>query len=404
MVIDMYNESFQKAIKVIERIEGYHHQAFFVGGCVRDYLLNRPVGDIDIATSATPEFLQEIFHNVIPVGIEHGTVIVRFEKESFEVTTFRVDGSYSDQRHPDSVTYIDKIDKDLARRDFTINALAMSRHGAIIDLFQGKQDLENRIIRTVGNGRERFMEDPLRIIRALRFSSQLGFKIDETTLKHMKQVKQQIGNLAIERITNEFTKFFAGNYISQGCTYLRDTGVYKYLPVFKDHEQLFHDVASIKQPLYSFGEVMAVCHLLKPSLNISMWTKAWKCSNKVKNEAIQLSMHIDTWKKLGVSPLLVYQLPEYLYESFVRVASIVDPTSPIQLTDLWGIYETLPIKSRTELAVNGNDIIRLFPSYKKGPWINDLLNNLEKQIVLHGLPNQYETIKEWIKWNPPEIS
>src|SRR5699024_609682 len=138
--------------KVIIEIENNGHSAYFVGGCVRDLLLNRPIGDIDIATSALPEQIQAIFPQVIPVGIEHGTVIVRYNHVSYEVTTFRLDGEYSDQRHPDSVQFIDRIDEDLERRDFTINALAMDKKGKIIDLFAGKKDLARRMIRTVGNG------------------------------------------------------------------------------------------------------------------------------------------------------------------------------------------------------------------------------------------------------------
>src|SRR5699024_3914466 len=152
----------------------------------------RPIGDIDIATSALPEQIQAIFPQVIPVGIEHGTVIVRYNHVSYEVTTFRLDGEYSDQRHPDSVQFIDRIDEDLERRDFTINALAMNKKGQIIDLFAGKKDLARKMIRTVGNGYDRFNEDPLRIIRAFRFSSQLGFSIEKETLKAIHQVKDQI--------------------------------------------------------------------------------------------------------------------------------------------------------------------------------------------------------------------
>ena len=131
----MLPEAFLQAIPVLEHIEKHQHKAYFVGGCVRDYLLKRPIGDIDIATSASPSFIQKIFPKVIPVGIEHGTVIVRHNHESFEVTTFRIDGDYTDKRHPDSVVFIDNIDKDLERRDFTINALAMDLNGNMIDLF-----------------------------------------------------------------------------------------------------------------------------------------------------------------------------------------------------------------------------------------------------------------------------
>src|SRR5690606_17965148 len=132
------------------------------------------IGDIDITTSATPEVIMEIFPKVIPVGIDHGTVIVRYQHESYEVTTFRLDGKYSDYRHPDSVTFISNIEEDLKRRDFTINAMAMDIDGNIIDLFGGQEDLSNRQIGPVGCGCDRFLDDPLRPFRAIRLSSQRG--------------------------------------------------------------------------------------------------------------------------------------------------------------------------------------------------------------------------------------
>src|SRR5699024_8265181 len=150
-------------------------EAYFVGGCVRDVLLNRPITDIDITTSATPDRIQNIFPKVIPVGIEHGTVIVRHEKQSYEVTTFRVDGTYSDHRHPDSVQFIRQLDGDLKRRDFTINALAMNKKGKVIDLFSGQKDIENKMIRTVRKDIKRFTVYPWRIILALCISTQIAF-------------------------------------------------------------------------------------------------------------------------------------------------------------------------------------------------------------------------------------
>src|SRR5690625_359631 len=149
MVINMRTKSFLTGIEVIEKLEAYDYQAFFVGGCVRDLLLERSIGDIDIATSASPSAVQQVFDKVIPVGMEHGTVIVRHKHQSFEVTTFRVDGEYTDQRHPDEVKFINTIDKDLERRDFTINALAMDKNGITIDLFNGKKNIKEKIIRTV---------------------------------------------------------------------------------------------------------------------------------------------------------------------------------------------------------------------------------------------------------------
>src|SRR5699024_7269580 len=157
----MKKDIFAPAIEVIEAIQNAGFQAYIVGGAVRDYLLNQPVHDIDLVTSARPEEIQAIFKSVIPVGIEHGTVIVRHLKQSFEVTTFRQEEGYSDFRHPDQVKFVDSIKTDLSRRDFTINAIAMTKDGLFIDPFNGLVDLNNRVIRSVCTPIERINEDPL---------------------------------------------------------------------------------------------------------------------------------------------------------------------------------------------------------------------------------------------------
>ncbi|WP_067725497.1 CCA tRNA nucleotidyltransferase [Oceanobacillus damuensis] len=398
----MLPKPFLMARPVLEHIEKHNHKAYFVGGCVRDLLLGRPLGDIDIATSAAPEYIQEIFPKVIPVGIEHGTVIVRHGKESYEVTTFRVDGDYTDQRHPDTVQFIDEIDKDLERRDFTINALAMDLNGNIIDLFGGRDDIDHQIIRTVGNGYERFSEDPLRIIRALRFSSQLGFTIQSKTLEEMAALREEIENLAVERITNEFTKLFAGDYISSGISYLKELEIGKFLPVMRDYPDIIHSIPSTIKPLKSFGEVIALFHILHPEVSVKHWVSSWKCSNKIKLEALQLVQAYKYFKTKEMDPWLVYRLSPEFYAGFCRLVNILDH-SAINIHELIKIEDQLVIKNKSELMINGYDIVELFPEKQKGPWLNHLLKRIEKEVVSGRLINNKKEIKDWIKWNPPEI-
>lgn len=400
----MLTEPFLAAKEILDKIEQNNHQAFFVGGSVRDFLLNRSIGDIDIATSATPGLIKQIFDKVIPVGIEHGTVIVRHNKESYEVTTFRIDGDYSDKRHPDSVKFIDKIEKDLERRDFTINALAMDKNGTVIDLFDGKKDLQHSVIRTVGNGFERFTEDPLRIIRALRFSSQLGFTIDPETVVQMKEIKQEIDNLAIERITNEITKLFKGSFINIGIAYLKRTEVFKHLPVLRDHQHIIEHLPKSLKSLYSFGEVIALFNHIEPSIDAAFWVKDWKCSNRTKQEAIQLIEALRYFSANGLDSLLVYKLdPEY-YHGFFRLSEILYPNNPAHIDGIEHLYKKLPILTKSDLAVRGNDIIDLFPNQNKGPWLQEIISKLEHEVVLGNLKNTKKDLKEWIKWNPPEIN
>ena len=191
---------------IIERIEKNGFEAFAVGGCIRDSLLGRMPNDWDITTSAKPEDIMNIFENTVETGIEHGTVTVVIDKEPYEVTTYRIDGDYTDGRHPDSVEFTENIEEDLSRRDFTINAMAYNNSTGLVDVFGGREDLENRVIRCVGNPKKRFEEDALRMMRGIRFSAQLGFSIDKDTFKAIEEMADSISAVSIERINVEFTK------------------------------------------------------------------------------------------------------------------------------------------------------------------------------------------------------
>lgn len=190
---------------IIRRLNEAGHEAYAVGGCVRDSLLNREPKDWDITTSALPEEVKSIFSRTIDTGIEHGTVTVMLDHTGYEVTTYRIDGKYSDSRHPDSVSFTRSLSEDLLRRDFTINAMAYGEEG-LVDLFGGQEDLSNRIIRCVGDAMQRFDEDSLRILRALRFSAQLNFDIDPDTARAAGILAGKLVNVSAERIREELAK------------------------------------------------------------------------------------------------------------------------------------------------------------------------------------------------------
>ncbi len=404
MVISMQTSPFKEAKPILKRLAEHGHQAYFVGGCVRDMLLDRAIGDVDIATSAKPVEVQQIFEKVIPVGIEHGTVIVRHQHESYEVTTFRLEGTYSDNRHPDQVEFIQTIEQDLQRRDFTMNALAMDIDGNIIDPFNGKQDLKYKRICTVGKAAERFQEDPLRMIRAVRFVSQLGFSIEPVTQANMIKFQQQIKGLAVERITTEIAKMFAGKFIQQGIDCLRSTGIYRQLPVMEKYPGILSLLPPSIRPLHSFAEVIALFHIVKPAITIDTWVKHWKCSNKQKQEAVQL---VNAWlhyQSLGLDQWLVYRLDRNYFSGFVRLGKNLKNPFAISIDDLERKRKSLPITSLKELAVNGNDIIQLFPNRQKGSWIKRYLSILERKVVYGTLKNNKNELKEWIIWNPPETN
>lgn len=207
----------KNAEKIIEILNQNGFKAYAVGGCVRDYLLGKHAGDIDIATSALPFQVQEILAKqcikVIETGIKHGTVTAVINEEMYEITTFRKDGEYKDNRRPESVDFVTDIKEDLSRRDFTVNAMAYSLNDGIIDLFGGKKDLSNRIIRAVGNADLRFKEDALRIMRALRFASVLGFSIEESTKKAIFDNMNLLHHIACERIFAELMKLLSGDNV-----------------------------------------------------------------------------------------------------------------------------------------------------------------------------------------------
>lgn len=216
---------------VLNRLEENGFSAYVVGGCVRDYLLGRPINDFDVATSALPEEMLEIFkdYRTVNNGIKHGTVAVVSEGRLVEVTTFRSDGTYTDSRRPDSVSFVRNIEEDLARRDFTINAMAYRESDGIIDLYGGQEDLKNKLIRCVGDPHKRFSEDALRIMRGMRFASTLGFGIEEETLSAMLETKHLLQKIAKERITSEFRGMLLGESIYDVLMSCREV-IYELIP------------------------------------------------------------------------------------------------------------------------------------------------------------------------------
>ena len=206
------------------------HRLYIVGGAVRDHLLGRKNSDYDFCTDAKPEEVIPMFRRVIPTGIKHGTVTVLFKGDSFEVTTFRTEGAYSDRRHPDSVTFVTDLSEDLSRRDFTVNAFAADcLDGSIIDLYDGMKDLKEKTIRAIGNPRERFEEDALRLMRLARFCSKLGFEPDPDTKKAATQLSANISNVSQERIYDELSKILMTEKPTIGLRLLEDIGVLEHI-------------------------------------------------------------------------------------------------------------------------------------------------------------------------------
>lgn len=197
---------------IITTLENAGFEAYAVGGCIRDTLLNRTPEDWDITTSASPAQVKGLFAKTIDTGIQHGTITVLIGKETYEVTTYRIDGEYEDSRHPKEVTFTSNLSEDLKRRDFTINAMAYNNRSGLVDEFGGMSDLENKIIRCVGNPKERFTEDALRMMRAVRFSAQLGYEIEQATEEAVRELAPSLKLISAERICTELTKLMVSDH------------------------------------------------------------------------------------------------------------------------------------------------------------------------------------------------
>lgn len=208
----------KKAKYIIEKITAAGFEAYAVGGCIRDCVLDRKPQDWDITTSARPEQVKALFPRTVDTGIQHGTVTVMLDKESFEVTTYRIDGKYEDNRHPKDVIFTPCLEEDLKRRDLTINAMAYNDERGLVDPFGGMADIQAKVIRCVGDPMERFGEDALRILRAIRFSAQLGYELDEKTREAIRRLAPSLKNISAERIQTELVKLM----ISPHPDYLRD--------------------------------------------------------------------------------------------------------------------------------------------------------------------------------------
>lgn len=201
-----------KVTQIIHTLQNAGYEAYAVGGCVRDSLLGREPDDWDITTNAYPEQIKGLFRRTVDTGIKHGTVTVMLGKEGFEITTYRIDGVYEDSRHPKEVTFTASLAEDLKRRDFTINAMAYNDEAGIVDLFDGLSDINAKVIRAVGDPKERFTEDALRILRALRFSAQLDYSIDAETRKAIAELKDNLRQISKERIREELKKLLLSDH------------------------------------------------------------------------------------------------------------------------------------------------------------------------------------------------
>ncbi len=377
---------------VLRRLHKAGHQAYVVGGCVRDTLLGKTPKDWDVCTNALPQEMQQVFADchVIETGLQHGTLTVMYHHEPFEVTTFRVDGEYTDHRHPDEVIFVADVKEDLSRRDFTVNAMAWSPASGVVDAFGGQEDLKKQLIRCVGEPEKRFGEDALRIMRALRFASVYGFSIDPATDAAIHVLKDTLMDVAAERIRVELTKLLCGDSAGDILRAYQDV-----LQVIMPH------LVKVNWP----STVAAVENA--PVTEIMRLTMLLHQLNPADAKAVLVSLKPDNFTRDRVLALVTNQ--DYPFQptrhSLLTALSLFGEEVVRQLltvrrakglTDCEALSVVLEAVladdvcySVKDMAVNGRDLMALGA---KGKAVGECLSHLLSLLIAETLPNEREAM------------
>lgn len=396
----MSKAAFNAAIPLMKHIQSHGFEAYFVGGAVRDFYLGRTINDVDIATSATPDEIESIFDHTIPVGKAHGTINVVWNNNNYEVTTFRTEGLYEDHRRPTNVHFVRSLYEDVARRDFTINAMAMDTEFKLYDYFNGCLDLNNHCIRTVGNAQTRFTEDALRIIRGLRFQSQLNFDIEKKTYKAMSSCIEDINFLSIERIMTELEKLLMGSGISKAFKAIIDLKIMSHIPYFKFFKW---QNMMLNKPL-TLPQFLAFLHLFEGEKE---GIKLLKLSKQTLKEAERLTQAVRNLQQIHSKADLKIWVYDYgnVATDIFYLKSLFD-THQIQLANplifnpnsISEIRQGMPILVRKDININGKILMEVL-NEPSGPWLKRTLRQIECAIVTNEINNRQTEIVEWVKEN-----
>lgn len=426
----------EKVNQIIHTLQQQGFEAYAVGGCVRDSILGRIPDDWDITTSATPLETKAFFPRTFDTGIEHGTITVLMDKDAFEVTTYRVDGKYEDSRHPSEVTFTRSLKEDLLRRDFTINAMAYNDEVGLVDIFGGMEDLQNKMIRCVGNARERFGEDALRILRAVRFAAQLGFEIEDETCEGMTELAPTLANISAERIQVELVKMLTSpnpSMLRKACELgitkvilpefdemmatTQETPHHKYTVgehtlktmeyVRKDKvlrlTMLFHDIA---KPVMKTFDEEGVAHFKMHDIKGAEITKQilrrLKFDNDTLNKVVKLVLYHDyrmpaepknvrkAMNKIGKDLFPYYlevRMADTLAQSEYKKAEKLQNIRDVEIRyqEILDNNECVCLK---DLAVTGSDLIE--HGMESGKQIGELLEKMLQHVIEHPEANTKE--------------
>lgn len=429
---------------ILNTLTEHGFEAYLVGGCVRDILLGTQPNDWDITTNALPSEVKGCFPElpILDTGIKHGTVTILVDGGSYEVTTYRVDGNYSDDRHPDAVTFTSSLEEDLARRDFTINAMAMDISGNLIDPFHGGEDIRKGIIKCVGDPDMRFQEDALRILRALRFASRLGFRVDKNTAAAIMRNKALLANISVERIQKEFVGILCGSLALETMSKFRDViaefipeiracfdfkqnnpshcyDVYEHIlnsvdsisadPVLK-LAMFFHDIG---KPLCYTEDDAHIGHFHGHASISRDITKARMKALHFDNETIEAVTQLVKWHDVVFVPasnFVLRMLNKMGEEQFKRLLAVrqadimaqsrqnyqprMDKVSNVKLVLKRVLAEQKAFKVK-DLAVNGHDLIAA--GVKPGPEMGALLNRMLEAVMEGSLANEKDALLDFAK-------
>ena len=353
--------------EILKCLNDAGYKAYMVGGVVRDYLMGVDTIDVDICTSATPKQILEVFPMAIPDD-EYGCVKLNYKEIDFEITTFRVEKRY-EGRHPVEIEYVDSLEKDVLRRDFTINTLCMDCDGSIVDVLGAKNDLDKKILKSVGNPNKKFIEDPLRILRGIRFASNLNLKIDKQTLKAMKKNKKMLNEISYNKKREELDKIFSSKKCKDALKLISKLGI--------DKELKFKNINKVK---YSNNILIIWAQL--DVLDV------YPFSNNEKEQIEKIKYLFDN-KKLITDKYTIYNYDLYL------LCSVDKAISGKNIDKINNIYSNLNIKSSKDIDISVNEIIELI-NREKGPWIKEVIKDLEKQIINNKLINNKENIKDYL--------
>lgn len=391
---------FTKALPVLNKIIDAGYEAYFVGGSVRDRILGLNVNDVDIATSAQPLEIKKIFKRTVDVGIEHGTIMVLIDDDSYEITTFRTESTYKDFRRPDSVTFVRSLEEDLKRRDFTMNAIALDSKGNIMDPFHGMADIDKGIIRAVGQPHERFKEDALRMMRAVRFSAQLDFQIEAETMLSIRENAPLLEKIAVERIQIEFEKLLIGQWHTIGLAAMLKTDLYLYCPGLADKKDALMALINDEEPFQTARQAWAylifqIDATTQSDFKPRSFLKSWKLSNQIIDDAVTLFMSLKSRLQSNkIDPWIVFNIGRNLAYEVEHLVEHVDQTAEYEA--LFDIYNALPIKDKKDLSITGHDLMTL-TSNRPGKWMSVALDKVLQAVIYEELENDKEKIIKWVK-------